>query len=263
MKRDFDIYYNDNVLEDCRLEVSNSKKTRVSISPDYARRRIAFLDKEIFNTDEEIKRVEQDIRKHKEKSVKRGIVGVLDEEIKETRNKKRELGTIDERDYRNAKGVIRGGICGSVLASALGFMMSGLGSVPFYMVIGLVGGGVLNLFTDDSNAIFRSLKKIYLNYKQFVYRTIRGICAQKKEKRYYSLPSYYKLEDELEELKDDKSLLVSERDMLKRELDLYYRNKSKGCNNAYHFDNNSRFNGYEMSNSNIHNSNNNGKVRRR
>ncbi len=263
MKRDFDIYYNDDVLEDCRLEVSNSKKTRVSISPDYARGRIAFLDKEIINTDKEIKRVEQDIKNHKEKSVKRGIVGVLDEEIKETRNKKRELGTIDERDYRNAKGVIRGGICGSVLASALGFMMSGLGSVPFYMVIGLVGGGVLNLFTDDSNAIFRGLKKIYLNYKEYVYRKIKGICAKKKEKRYYSLPSYYKLEDELEELKDDKSLLVSERDMLKREHDLYYRNKSNGCNNAYHFDNNSRFNGYEMSNSNIHNSNNNGKVRRR
>ena len=142
-------------------------------------------------------------------------------------------------------------------------MMSGLGSVPFYMVIGLVGGGVLNLFTDDSNAIFRGLKKIYLNYKQFVYRTIRGICAQKKEKRYYSLPSYYKLEDELEELKDDRLSFVRERDMLKRELDLYYRNKSNGCNNAYHFDNNSRFNGYEMSNSNIHNSNKNGKVRRR
>lgn len=263
MKRDFDIYYNDDVLEDCRLEVSNSKEARVSVSPDYARGRIAFLDKEINNTDEEIKRVEQDIENHKERSVKRGIVGTLDEEIKETRNKKRELGTIDERDYRNAKGVIRGGICGSVLASALGFMMSGLGSVPFYMVIGLVGGGVLNLFTDDSNAIFRSLKKIYLNYKEYVYRKIKGICAKKKEKRYYSLPSYYKLEDELEELRDDKSLLVSERDMLKRELDLYYRNKSKGCNNAYHFDNNSRFNGYEMSNSNIHNSNKNGKVRRR
>lgn len=159
MKRDFDIYYNDDVLEDCKLEVSNSKKTRIAISPDYAIRRIAFLDKEIFNTDKEIKRVEQDIENHKEKSVKRGIVGTLDEEIKETRNKKRKLGTIDERDYRNAKGVIRGGICGSVLASALGFMMSGLGSVPFYMVIGLVGGGVLNLFTDDSNAIFRGLKK--------------------------------------------------------------------------------------------------------
>lgn len=263
MKRDFDIYYNDNVLEDCKIEVSNSKKTRIAVSPDYARGRIAFLDKEIINTDKEIKRVEQDIENHKEQSVKRGIVGTLDEEIKETRNKKRELGTIDERDYRNAKGVIRGGICGSVLASALGFMMSGLGSVPFYMVIGLVGGGVLNLFTDDSNAIFRGLKKIYLNYKQFVYRAIRGICAKKKEKRYYSLPSYYKLEDELEELRDDRLSFVSERDMLKRELDLYYRNKSKGCNNAYHFDNNSRFNGYEMSNSNIHNSNKNGKVRRR
>lgn len=263
MKRDFDIYYNDNVLEDCKIEVSNSKKTRIAVSPDYARGRIAFLDDEISNTDKEIKRVEQVIRDHKKQRVEGGIVGTLDEEIKETRNKKRKLGTIDERDYMNAKGVIRGGIFGSVLTSALGFMMSGLGSVPFYMVIGLVGGGVLNLFTDDSNAIFRGLKKIYLNYKQFVYRTIRGICAKKKEKRYYSFTSYHKLEDELEELKDDKSLLVSERDMLERELDLYYRNKSKGCNNAYHFDNNSRFNGYEMSNSNIHNSNNNGKVRRR
>lgn len=263
MKSDFDIYYNDNALEDCRVEVSNSMDVRDSISPDYARRRIVFLDEEIEKTDKEIDRVELDIKKHKEQSVKRGIVGFLDEEIKETRNKKRELGTIDERDYRKAKGVIRGGICGSVLASALGFMMSGLGSVPFYMVIGFVGGGVLNLFTDDSNVIFKGLKKIYFNYKQFVYRTIRGICAKKKEKRYYSLPSYYKLEDKLEELNDDRSLLVSERDMLKRELDLYYLHKPNGCNNAYHFDNNSSFNGYEMSNSDIHNSNNNGKVRRR
>ena len=78
MKRDFDIYYNDDVLEDCKVDVSNSKEARVSISPDYARRRIAFLDKEIFNTDKEIKRVEQDIENHKEKSVKRGIVGTLD-----------------------------------------------------------------------------------------------------------------------------------------------------------------------------------------
>lgn len=263
MKRNFDIYYNDNVLEDCKIEVSNSKKTRIAISPDYARGRIAFLDKEIINTDKEIKRVEQVIRDHKEQRVGGGIVGTLDEEIKETRNKKRKLGTIDERDYRNAKGVIRGGIFGSVLASALGFMMSGLGSIPLYMVIGLVGGGVLNLFTDDSNAIFRGLKKIYLNYKEYVYRKIKGICAKKKEKRYYSLTSYYELEDELEELKDDRLSFVRERDKLKRELDLYYRNKSKGCNNAYHFDNNSRFNGYEMSNSNIHNSNNNGKIRRR
>lgn len=263
MKRDFDIYYNDDVLEDCRLEVSNSKKTRIAISPDYARGRIAFLDKEIINTDKEIKRVEQVIRDHKEQRVGGGIVGTLDEEIKETRNKKRKLGTIDERDYRNAKGVIRGGIFGSVLASALGFMMSGLGSIPLYMVIGLVGGGVLNLFTDDSNAIFRGLKKIYLNYKEYVYRKIKGICAKKKEKRYYSLTSYYELEDKLEELRDDRLSSIRERDMLERELDLYYRNKSKGCNNAYHFDNNSRFNGYEMSNSNIHNSNKNGKVRRR
>lgn len=263
MKRNFDIYYNDNVLEDCKLEVSNSKKTRVSVSPDYARGRIAFLDKEIINTDKEIKRVEQVIRDHKKQRVEGGIVGTLDEEIKETRNKKRKLGTIDERDYRNAKGVIRGGIFGSVLTSALGFMMSGLGSIPLYMVIGLVGGGVLNLFTDDSNAIFRGLKKIYLNYKEYVYRKIKGICAKKKEKRYYSLTSYYELEDKLEELRDDRLSSIRERDMLERELDLYYRNKSKGCNNAYHFDNNSRFNGYEMSNSNIHNSNNNGKIRRR
>lgn len=263
MKRDFDIYYNDNVLEDCKIEVSNSKKTRIAVSPDYARGRIAFLDDEISNTDKEIKRVKQDIKNRKKQSIEKGIVGTIDEEIAKTKNKKRKLGTIDERDYRNAKGVIRGGIFGSVLASALGFMMSGLGSIPLYMVIGLVGGGVLNLFTDDSNAIFRGLKKIYLNYKQFVYRIIRGICAKKKEKRYCSFTSYHKLEDELEELRDERLSSSRERDMLERQLDLYYRNKSKGCNNAYHFDNNSRFNGYEMSNSNIHNSNNNGKVRRR
>lgn len=140
MKRDFDIYYNDNVLEDCKIEVSNSKKTRIAVSPDYARGRIAFLDKEISNTDKEIKRVQQDIENRKDQSVKRGIVGTIDKEIVKTRNKKRKLGTIDERDYRNAKGVIRGGIFGSVLASALGFMMSGLGSIPLCMVIGFAGG---------------------------------------------------------------------------------------------------------------------------
>lgn len=272
MKSNFDIYYNDDAERDCVVSTSTFSGKRVPVEPDYARERIAFLDEEIKRVNECINRVELDIETHKNESIKRGITHVLDEEIREARREKRELGLISEYDYKNAKAVVRGGFFGSAVVGVIGFMMSGLGALPLYMVTGLIGGGVLSLFANDSNAIFKGLRKIYLNYKQFVYRTIRGICAKKREKRFYTLHSYHKLEDELKELRYDREDLVSERDMLKRELDLYYRDSKKGngCHNAYRFDGNR--NGYEYGFGNDkrgmhenygYNNGSNGKVRRR
>ena len=251
MKNDFigDIYYNDEAFDARDISVVSDEPQGRVVNPDYARERIAFLNGEIEKIDRCINRVELNIAGHRDESVKRGVVGTLDEMIRDTREKKRELGSISDDDYKNAKSVVRGGVFGASVVGVIGFMMSGLGAVPLYMVIGLAGGGVLSLLANDSNAIFTGLKRIYLNYKQFIYRAVRGICEKKREKRFYTLRSYYNLEDELEELRYEKEDLLDERDGLQKGLDLFYRGKSNECRNSYHFDVNERASGYGMDDS--------------
>jgi hypothetical protein len=257
MKSDFKIYYNGDVDNECIVSVSASSGKRIPAKPDFAKERIAFLDEEIRKIDECINKVESDIEVRKNESIKRGIVSVLNEEIKETRREMRNLGSISEDDYKNAKAVVRSGVFGTGVVGVIGLMISDFGALPLYMVTGLLGGGVLGLLANDSNAILKGFKKLYFNYKQFIFRTIRGICMKKREKRFYTLPSYYKLKDEIEELRYNREELVKECDLMKSDLELYYsgRGNVNGCHNAYHFE------GYRMDSAKGRNNNYNGKIR--
>lgn len=204
------------------------------IKPDFLKNRINSLDQMIEQIDVKIRETEGEIERRKEEYKKSGMVSNIDKEIRKARESKKAIGA-SESGYTNAKKIVEMGIFGGIVVASIGVMMSGISAIPLYSLFGFGTGSLFGVMATDDNSIWKGLKKLYLNYKQFIYRSIKEPVKNSREKKYYKLHSYYKMRDELNDLLDEKEILVNMRERAKSELEFYYKERSIGHRNVYRF----------------------------